>query len=156
MKRNSPASWTIELSDPAAKRVKKRLESLCPDAGEPLDYLDCLLFGLWRRVDASVRIVPRHATLLLDAWVNARAARSLRERSPERWVDEAEVGELLSGLFILHLIANFGRAQDEERLEEESLAGEGLTLALLTPRAYYAGDRLLTLMQRAQTAANSG
>jgi len=64
-----------------------------------------------------------------------------------------KTGALLGGLFLIRVAALTGASQlDDERLEEELLVGEGLTLALLLPRVYYAGDRLLAFMDRARAA----
>lgn len=41
---------SVKLSSRAAKSVMRDLESLNPVQGQPLDYLDCLVIGLWRRL----------------------------------------------------------------------------------------------------------
>lgn len=154
MDRDEATGPFVTLSRRSAKRTARELESQCPDVGEPLDYSDCLLLGAWRRLDAGERILPRSAMRLLNERVRERGTPSPRERSPERWVDDDEVSALLGGLFLLRIAAFSGASQlDDERLEEELLVGEGLTLALLLPRVYYAGDKLLAFIDRASAAS---
>lgn len=133
----------------------KGLEALRPEVGEPLDYVDCLLLGLWRRLDAGQRTVPRQAMELLEVRLSDMAAMpSLRDRSPQLWVGDDDVEGLLAGIFLLRIAAlRRHESLDGQQLEEELLAGEGLTLALLIPRIYYSGSRLLAFMRRAQTAS---
>lgn len=146
----------VELSRRSAKRTMRELESQGPDVGEPFDYADCLLLGAWRRLDAGERIVPRSAIRLLEQRVRHRGAQSPRERSPELWVDDDDINALLGGLFLLRIAAFSGdRHLDDERSEEELLVIDGLTLALLLPRVYYAGDQLLAFLGRARAASES-
>lgn len=138
MERGLAVQRTIELTERAAVRAMTRLESLVPGVGEPYDYGDCMLLGLWRRLDAGERIIPRSAMMLLEERGAAKATRPLRERSPQWRVAEADVGEFLAGIFLLRLGAILGGEPADEPVEEEMMVGEGLTLALLTPREAYA------------------
>lgn len=154
MDRDDALEPFVELSRRAAKSAMRRLESLAPNVGEPLDYADCLLLGAWRRLDAGTRVLPRSAMRLLDER-QGDLAQSLRERSPERWINHDEASAFLSGLFILRVAAiTLATHLDTERLEEELLVADGLTLALLLPRVNYAGDRLLAFMDRAHAASD--
>lgn len=155
MNKRDATDQTVELSGRGAKAAMRNLEALSLKVGEPLDYVDCLLLGLWRRLDASERIVPRHAIELLKARLGDVAAMpSLRDRSPELWVGDDIVEGILAGLFLMRIAAlSEGRSLDRKQCEEELLVGEGLTLALLIPRIYYSGDRLLAFIRRAQSAS---
>lgn len=156
MDRDQATGPLVALSRGSAKRAMRELESQGLDVGRPLDYADCLLLGAWRRLDAGARILPRSALRLLDERRRDRSTPSARERSPERWVDDDEVRAILAGLFLLRVAAFTGARQlDHERLEEELLVGEGLTLALLLSRVHYAGDQLLAFMDRVRAASAS-
>lgn len=94
-------------------------------------------------------MVPRPAILLLETRQSAWDARSL-QKCHRNVGSVRRMSARLYGLFTLRLLARFAGAPDAERAEEEMLVGEGLTLALLTPRLNYAGGRLLTVMRRAE------
>lgn len=55
----------------------------------------------------------------------------------------------------MRMAATLRGTVNEERLQEELLVGEGLTLALLLPRVSYAVDRLLTFIQRVRSSPDS-
>lgn len=55
---------------------------------------------------------------------------------------------LLAGLMLSRLQTLLGGRRDPPS-EQELLVGDGLTLALLIPRCYFAGARLLAFMDRA-------
>lgn len=155
MDRTEAIGPLVVLNRRSAKRAMLELELQGPEVGEPLDYVDCLLLGAWRRLDAGERILPRSVMRLLDERVRDGAARSPRERSSERRVDDDEINALLSGLFLLRFTAVIGASQLDHERVEELLVGGGLTLALLLRRSYYAGDQLLAFMDRARAASEN-
>ena len=64
MDQSSPGS--IDLSARAAEATMRALENLAPPLDEALDYDDCLLLGLWRRLDAEDRSIPVFALRILE------------------------------------------------------------------------------------------
>lgn len=149
----TPVAWK-ELSRKEAATAMRGVEKLAPDIGAPLDFEDCLLLGLWRRLDAGDRMIPSGAYRLLESRIGHLTQEFERDRLPERWVHGAEVHGLLAGILVMRMIAMMG-GSDTEAQQAELLAGEGLTLALLVPRVYYAGGSLLDFMKRAEHAGSS-
>ena len=55
----------------------------------------------------------------------------------------------------MRIAASLSGTDEEERLQEDLLVGEGLTLVLLLPRTDYAGDRLATFIKRMRATPHS-
>lgn len=48
----------IQLSKNEARRVRLALEAMAPPVGEPVDYEDCLLLGIWWRLSGANGPLP--------------------------------------------------------------------------------------------------
>ncbi len=122
--------------------------------GEPVDYEDCLLLGIWGRLSGRERVVAASTWSELQACL-ARGTRphGRRDRSFSRWFTAEERHEL-RGRAMLHHVAVLTDLPDPslDRSVEALLVDEGLILAVTADRCYFAGKRLIDVIA-AQEAA---
>lgn len=137
------------LTGREARAARITIESMAPPVGQPIDYDDCLLLGLWQRLGRGQRNISESSWQVLQA---RRASETLRELSPTRLLDPSDVIDLAGNVLLWRVFALTSEGDRHLDQTDDLLAMDGMLAALKVPRIYFSGRRLLALLQDAETA----
>lgn len=151
MKTNTVApvqDHTIHLTNSDARTARVAIDAMFPPVGEPVDYEDCLLLGVWGRLRDGERTFPVKLWSTVQAHIK-RGSRPThaRDRSPSRTFTVNHLHDLMTAVMFHHvalLVADQEPLPD--RPDEALLIDEGLTLAILAGRCYYSGTALMSVL----------
>jgi hypothetical protein len=138
----------VHITKSDARRARAAIPKMCPPVGEPVDFEDCVLLGVWLRLGDGERTFPT------DLWsgVQARIERGIRslgarDRSPSRILGPDDLRELVEAV-MHHHVAVMAGDQDPwlDRSEAALIVDEGLISAIFGGRCYYAGKPLMDVL----------
>jgi len=138
----------IHLTDSDARRTRAAIATMCPPVGEPVDFEDCALLGVWLRLGDGARTFPTG----LWSGVQARIKRGIRplgarDRSPSRTFGPDGLRELVGAVMHHHVAVLVGDPDPSlDRSEAALIVDEGLISAIFAGRCYYAGKPLMDVI----------